>query len=691
MKNKWHLILLIFLSFLMLTGCSLKGLPDPQVPEASRVLDSSGQLVTTIGEQNRIPVNLEDVSPHMSQALLAIEDTRFYNHKGIDVMGLARAAYVNLRARKVVEGGSTITQQLAKNLYLTHDRTVVRKLKEMYYAIQLERHYTKDEILNQYLNAVYFGQGAYGVEAAARIYFQKKASELTLAESAMLAGFVRGPGIYPEPGNFDLAKERQALVLQRMAEVGYISDTEREQAADEIIELAVAPLATRRAAYFVAEIIEELGSILPGGKEAIYTQGLQIETTLDLKMQLAAEQAVAEILEDRDDELQAALVAINPENGHITAMVGGRNYGESQFNRALAKRQPGSAFKPFVYATALEQGLTAANTYFCKPTEIPQPVGEPYRPSDYGEKYHYRSFTLKEALKISDNVVAVQVNNQVGPRAVADLARRLGIQSKLDPVHSLALGTSEVSPLEMASAFGVFANGGIAAKPIYFTRVMDRDGQELISRRTELSRVMDERHSYIITDMMKSVFEPGGTAEHLSRIINRPAAGKTGTTDNYNDAWFVGYTPQVTAAVYVGYDVGNQEEGGTRPVGTGSAVAGPIWASFISNALSDETPEDFTVPSGIVFREVSARDGLLPSPATADTIEVAFIEGTEPVITSTGDRRRPGPGQSLREPDRFGEDEDEDEGDELDLERQRFTFPWNTLLRGRKYNFLNGN
>ncbi|MEG6615503.1 PBP1A family penicillin-binding protein [Peptococcaceae bacterium 1198_IL3148] len=636
MRQVWVILLCLFI----LAGCSssLGELPEPDVPVASRILDSSGKLITQIGEFNRYPVDLDEISNDMQNALVAIEDYRFYQHYGVDPIGLVRAAYNNLRAGKIVEGGSTITQQLAKNLYLTHERTFTRKVKELYYAIQLERAYTKDEILNQYLNTVYFGQGTYGVQTAANAYFNKDAKDLTLAESAMLAGFLKGPSYYSLPENYSAAKERQEIVLNRMFALEYITKAELDAAVKENISIKAADNTGRRAAYFVAELIEQLDQLVPGGKERLYTEGLIIETTLDLKMQQAAEQAMQQVLAQEPENLQGALVAINPQNGYIMAMVGGRDYGKSQLNRAVdSARQPGSAFKPFVYAAALEQGLTAATTFSCDPIKIPQANGEDYVPTDHGANYHYRPMTLKEALKISDNVVSVKLNVQVGPENVVELAQRLGIKTKLEPVDSLALGTSLVTPLDIASAYGVFANGGIYAEPIYFTRVLDRDGNVLYSQRSKLVKVMDEKDAYIVTNMLESALEPGGTGANLRTIIGqRPAAGKTGTTDDLHDAWFVGYTPQVTAAVYVGYDEDKDDQ--KKNVGKyGGEIAGPIWAQFIKESLAEQSPTDFVIPKGIIFKPVCLWDGLLSSPASTGVIDVPFVAGTEPIAVCSGD------------------------------------------------------
>ncbi|MBO8138556.1 MAG: PBP1A family penicillin-binding protein, partial [Desulfotomaculum sp.] len=604
----------------LLVGCSLQAaLPEPKLPAASRLLDSSGKIITTVGNYNRIPVDMKEISPYMKQAVIAAEDARFYEHFGVDPIGLARAVYHNLRAKKLVEGGSTITQQLAKNLYLNHERTLIRKVKEMYYALLLERYYTKDEILSKYLNTVYFGQGCYGVEAAAQKFFDKHAKDLTLTESAMLAGFVKAPSLYSNPENFEKARQRQQYVLKRMLETKYINAAELEKTKEEKIKILPASQPFVRAGYFVAEVVKQLERVVPGGQQALYTGGFQIYTTLNFDMQKAAENAVQRGLKNKDSQLQVALVAVNHQNGHVLAMVGGRDYNQSQYNRTLALRQPGSAFKPIVYAAALERGYTAASTIFCGPVEYSKPGrSKPYKPTDYEGSYHYRHFTLKEALKISDNVVAVKLNVLVGPRSVADLARRLGIKSSLTPAESLALGSSEVSPLELASAYGAFANGGILVEPIYFTKVVDRDGKVLVSKHSKLSRVLDEKHAYIMTDMLKTVLEEGGTGSFLR--IRTPAAGKTGTTDNYRDAWFVGYTPNLSAAVFVGYDE-YEKEGSQQKVGSGGAVAGPIWQDFINTAVQEqEMIKEFEVPKGIIFRDICTRDGLLASPASTDVI-----------------------------------------------------------------------
>ncbi|MCL6561147.1 MAG: penicillin-binding protein, partial [Firmicutes bacterium] len=369
----------------------------------------------------------------------------------------------------------------------------------------------------------------------------------------------------------------------------------------------------------------------PNGLETLYSGGLTIYTTIDLKMQEAAEQALTQGLSGSDPQLNGALVAVDPKTGYIKAMVGGRDYGKSQLNRSLSKRQPGSAFKPFLYAAAIDHGYTAGTTITCEPVSFNQAGGGVYQPKDYQGGYHYRPFTLKEALYTSDNVVAIRLADQVGPSTVAAYARRMGIQSTLRPYLSLPLGTSEVTPLEMAGAFGTLANGGVRSEPYYIRKVVDGAGRILEENRPKLEQALDAKTAYIVTDMLTGVLKPGGTASNIAGIINRPAAGKTGTTEDYRDAWFVGYTPDLAAAVYVGYDEENKGVGLT-----GGQLAAPIWARFMNEALKDAEPSDFPVPGGIVKVNICADDGLLAGGTNTRVIEAAFVQGTEPTSVCFG-------------------------------------------------------
>lgn len=626
LKIKTGMLLVLILIILALAGCQPRLFLAADEPVASKILDRDGQLVTLITKENRIPVPLVNISPYMKNAIIAVEDSRFYRHHGIDLEGLLRAMYRNIKAGRVVEGGSTITQQLAKNLFLDPRRTIGRKFEEMLLAIQLESKYTKDEILEMYLNEIYFGEGAYGIEAASRLYFNKSARDLGLAESAMLAGIPRGPSIYNPIRNFEAAKSRQAIVLSRMKELNMISEIQARQAQELYLQPVGNKAAIRNAPFFVNEIVKHFEENYNNGLELLYSGGLSIYTTLDHEMQEAAEKAITERLAGSDPELEGALVALDPRTGEVMALVGGRDYSRSQFNRSLAKNQPGSAFKPFLYAAAIEMGYTAGTTVTCEPVVFPVAGDKPYQPRDFNGDYHNRSFTLKEALFTSDNVVAVKLNQQIGPPVAAAYAKKMGIESELRPVLSLPLGTSEVTPMEMAGAYATLANRGVKTKPYFIQKVVDNNGRILEEHRPQPVRVLDEKTAYIVTDMLTGVLQPGGTAGNLAGIIGRPAAGKTGTTDNFRDAWFVGYTPDLVASVYVGFD------DKTRVVGrTGSQVAAPVWANFIGSALQDVPVKEFSVPEGITKVRICKEDGLLAGEYNANVIEAAFIQGTEPV------------------------------------------------------------
>ncbi|ACV62182.1 penicillin-binding protein, 1A family [Desulfofarcimen acetoxidans DSM 771] len=618
--------ILIILSLVFMSGCSvLKSLPEPEIPVASKIYDVNGQLITTVYRQNRNPVTMNEISPHVQDAIVAVEDSRFYRHHGLDFLGMLRALYRNLLAGGVVEGGSTITQQLAKNLYLGNERTFSRKLKEMVYAVQLERSFSKKEILQMYLNTIYFGQGAYGIEAASRYYFDTPAKDLDLAEGAMLAGIPRSPENYSPANDWDAAKKRQTVVLDRMAELNYISTEQAAAAKNEPLIPVKEKKWNQKAPYFIAEVVNYFKEHYPQNWEMIFTQGLSIYTTLDVKLQDSAEKAVQSNLAKSPPDLECALVALDPHNGYIKAMVGGRDFNRSQYNRVYARSQPGSAFKPFLYAAAIDAGYTAATTIKCEPTVYRLDTGENYIPKDYHGNYHYRPMTLKEALYISDNVVSVNLNNQIGPAVLASYAAKMGIDSPLRSYLSLVLGTSEVTPIEMARAYGPLANNGIKTKPFFILRVTDRYGRVLENNRPFQEQAIDPKSAYIVTDMLKSVLYPGGTAPQVAGIINRPAAGKTGTTEDLKDAWFVGYTPDIVAAVYTGYDDKNKKAGNT-----GGVIAAPIWADFIREGLKGQETNEFTVPDGIVFTDICPEDGLLAAPGDPRAIHAAFIKGTEP-------------------------------------------------------------
>lgn len=594
---------------------------------STRIYASSGELIASLFRENRDPVALSEIPKALQQAVIAVEDERFYAHRGVDVRGTLRAVWRNVRAGELVEGGSTITQQLARNLFLTQKRQVSRKLAEMMLALEIERRLTKQEILERYLNQVYFGQGAYGVEMAARVYFGKRAKDLTLAESALLVGLIRAPSIYTPYQNMKLAKERQLVVLRRMAELGNITPAQAQKVSDQPIRLAAesnAGLVGIRAPYFVSYILPYL--LERYGEEEVYNGGLQVHTTLDLAMQITAEKALRDgierAIEDRRKVSQGALVALDPRTGYIRAMIGGYDFTQSQFNRGWqARRQPGSAFKPFIYVTALATGMSPAKIIVDAPVQYNIPGFKIWKPKNYDGR-HAGPVTLRQAVERSINIPAVKTLAELGPDQVIDYAKRMGIRSLLQPNLSLALGTSEVTPLEMASAYGTLATGGLRAEPVAIRRVLDRDGQVLEDHPPRQELALSADVAYVMTDILKGVIARG---TGRAAAIGRPAAGKTGTTDDYRNAWFIGYTPYLSAAVWVG----NDDNTPMRRV-VGGMVPARIWAAFMKAATKEMPATDWTRPDGVVVVTVCGDSGLLAAGGCPNPRSESFIRGTEP-------------------------------------------------------------
>ena len=610
-------------------------LPAHNQSHPTRFLDQGGNEIPTVFGQNRIHITSGEIPTYLGDAFVAIEDYRFHRHFGLDPMGILRALGKNLRAGRIIEGGSTITQQLAKNLFLTPERTLSRKIPEVLLTLQLEINYSKEDILTMYLNQIYFGHGAYGVETASGIFFGKSARELTLAESALLAGVPRAPARYSPFLDYEASISRQHLILDRMAQLGYISPRQAASAKAEDIILGEQNLPAAPYQYFIDYVVKELEENHPRIARHLKGGGLTIHTTLVRKLQQEAEGALQNGLPPGtpDDEginqPQGALVALDPTTGHILSLVGGRNYQETQFNRVTALRQPGSAFKPFVYLAALENGYTLTDTIMCQEVEFSIPgTGDVYRPTDYGaEPYHNRPLTLREALTISDNVVSAILNYELSPELGLAYAQRLGIDSTLQPYLSSALGTSEVTPLELTRAFCPLANGGRKVEIIAISKITDAQGRTLLANQPRLRQGVDPAAAYIITDVLKGVLAPGGTAGGIDRKINRPAAGKTGTSQDYGNAWFVGYTPDLVAGVWVGNDKSAQSVGAS-----GASLAAPIWADFIQRGLAGTPRSDFPRPQRVVEAEICAQSGLRPGwwCPRDDIKRELFIEGTEP-------------------------------------------------------------
>lgn len=566
------------------------------IPDAaSQFYDINGNAIyTTLSEERRIPVTINDIPKHVQQAFIAIEDNRFYEHGGIDYRGTARALVSTLSGSEV-QGGSTITQQLAKNAFLTQERSIIRKIKEAFIAKELEHKYTKDEILTMYLNQIYFGQGAYGIESASMYYFGKHVKQLDVAEAATLAAIPKSPNYFNPFENPQESKKRQELVIDQMIKYGLISAEDGAAAKAEKLSFnTYHKKSTDPRSYFfdmiTQKVIEEVGA------DALYKGGLKIYTTLDSDMQRAAERAMKHLPTYYTDgkkitQPQMALVAIDPTTGYVKAMIGGR--GDDKFNRAtLAVRQPGSAFKPFVYLTAMQNGYTPASVIEDKVEEF----SPGWKPQNSDRKEHGK-VSLRSALTRSLNVPTVKLAQEVGVDKIIANAEKMGISTMVesgaysDANLAMALGglSKGVNPLEMAAAYGVLATNGMYCKPIALLKIVDREGKVLYeAKKSEAKRVIDAEAAYLTTNMMQDVFV-SGTASGMG--IGRQAAGKTGTTDTYIDAWFVGYTPNLSTAVWVGDD-------NNKPMNymDGSGAPLSIWHDFMVNALASAPAASFVNP-----------------------------------------------------------------------------------------------
>ncbi|MGY6567768.1 MAG: transglycosylase domain-containing protein [Salinarimonas sp.] len=548
----------------------------PQRPPNIAILANDGSLIANRGQTGGRNISINDVPAHLPQAFIAIEDRRFYGHFGIDPIGIARALVTNVMTGATVQGGSTITQQLAKNLFLTQERTAARKIQEAILALWLERHYSKDELLELYMNRVYFGAGAYGVEAAARRYFDKTASELTLAESAMLAGLVQAPSRLAPTRNPRAARDRASLVLAAMADQGFIDETRMANAMARPAELS-RPLGPGTANYAADYVMDVLDDFVGAVQEDVV-----VHTTIDLGMQQAAETALITELTEQGEQFgvgQGAIVSMRPD-GAVQALVGGKDYAQSQFNRAVAaRRQPGSAFKPFVFLAAVERGLTPDTIREDRPVRFGN-----WSPENFSRDFR-GPVSLRDALALSLNTVAAQLGMEVGVREVVRVAQRLGVISPMQANASIALGTSEVTPIELTGAYAAFANGGLGVIPYVITRVETAEGQVLFQRvRGGLGRVIDDEAVAMMNAMMHETMV-AGTARRAA-LPGWQAGGKTGTSQGFRDAWFVGYTATLVTGVWIGNDDNSptrRASGGNLPV--------DIWARFMEAALAGDYPQ----------------------------------------------------------------------------------------------------
>ena len=612
---------------------------------ASKIYDQNGELIAQLFVEQRTLVPLSRIPEKLKKTILIIEDDGFYTHLGISPLSILRAFLVNLTHGRVEQGGSTITQQLAKNLFLTPDRTPSRKIREVMLSFKIEYRYTKDEILEMYLNQVNMGSGAYGVETAARTYFGKHVEELSLPECALIAGLPRAPNKYSPYNNIKKAELRRNLILDRLYKKKLITKLELDSAKHTPI--SVHKIEQKNAPYFVEHVRQQLEETY--GANVIYKGGLSVYTSLDMKLQDMAQRAVAATLAEAEKKIalengipvesiyeaefrknipiQASFIAIDPKTGYIKALVGGRDFSESQFNRATqSKRQPGSSFKPFIYTTAIDNGFTAADII----VDAPMPLsdgneGQVWKPENYEKKF-FGPTTLRKALTLSRNVVTLKLLMKVGASSVASYANKMGIKSPINRNLSLAFGTSEVTLMELVSAYSTFPSFGVKVDPISIIMVKDSMGKILEENQPHVQDVLRPEAAYVMTSMMESVVNEGTATRIRADGITFNCAGKTGTTDNQSDVWFVGYTSDLVAGGWVGFDdrrsLGRWISSSNTPV--------PMWAAFMKDVYKDKPPEPFTKPAKIVTVRIDTDSGLLWTNKCKKWFDEVFIAGTEP-------------------------------------------------------------
>jgi penicillin-binding protein 1A len=619
----------------------------------TEIYASDGALIGTLSREDRRIVPLHEVNPALVQAIVATEDRNFYRHWGVDPVGLVRALVHNVtNFGGPLHGGSTITQQLAWNLFLTHEQTVSRKLKELVLTLRLERSFSKDEILELYLNEIYFGD-VYGVETASRYFFGKSAAEVSLSEAAVLAGVPKHPARYSPKRNPERAKARRNVVLNAMLETGAITQSQYEQAVAEPLRVAArrdAPAS--QAPHFVelirTRLVEEYGDTLT------YEGGLHVETTLDLALQGVCEKALEAHLSELEEmnkyeylraasstgtgsvdapsaRLQGAVVLLDAKTAAIRALVGGRDFAESEFNRAIqARRQPGSAFKPFIFAQAIKEGHRLSDVVDDAPLSRSLPNGERWEPQNYSRTFH-GPVTLRTAFARSINIPAVLLLEEVGVNDVIATAHDLGIESPLPKVLSLALGSGEVSLLELTASYAPFLNAGIYTKPYSIERIEDRSGGVRHQHQVETREALDENVAFLVLDLMQTVVDHGTGHRVRDLGLTGDAAGKTGTTNDYTDAWFVGFNSEFVCGVWVGFDK-------KVPIGpnmTGTACALPVWTEIMKSTLRESPPQPFRAPGSITRLAICLDSGLIAMPYCPNVATAAFQRGSQPTTTCT--------------------------------------------------------
>ncbi|WEG13073.1 PBP1A family penicillin-binding protein [Pullulanibacillus sp. KACC 23026] len=624
--------LLIFCLASLWLYAKILGAPKIQVPQTTVYYSTNDEVIgeTEHDSQNRYWVSLSNIAKPLQQATIDIEDRHFYDHHGFDLRRMAGAAIKDVTTLSKAQGASTISMQYARNLFLSNDKTWKRKFLEAFTTMRLEMNYSKSQILEGYLNTIYYGHGAYGIQAASKYYFNKNAKDLDLAESALLAGIPKGPTYYAPDVDFDRSKARQRLILNAMVNAGDITKAQAEKAYKEKLTLVTTHKGTKEMApYFQDEVQQELSKRLNMTNEQIATAGLKVYTTLDANMQKKAEYWVKKVINPKS-KIQAALVTMDPKTGAVKAMIGGRNYQEDPYNLAVqGKRQPGSSFKPFLYYAALRNNFTPSTTLLSAPTTFHYDNGKPYSPENYGGYYANGPITLMQALALSDNIYAVKTNLAIGMDQLVTTAKEMGITSPLEPIPSLALGTKPVSVLEMANAYSTIADLGKRVTPHYITKVVDRSGHVIYQWKPSSKQVLDPATSFVLSQMMTGIFDPklNGystvTGNSVRKILTHTVAAKTGSTDT--DSWMVGFTPNLTTSVWVGYKQ-------WKPINTypDSRYSKSIWANYMEDVLQGQPRDAFKAPDGVVKAWVDPSTGLLTSKDAKNARLTYYLAGTEP-------------------------------------------------------------
>ena len=632
------LFLIGFFLILVLYACILLyarilGAPPLAVPQTSLFYSEDGTLFgETNAGQKRYWVPLEDISPYLVSAALAVEDQSFYQHNGFDYKRIAGAALADVKARAKVQGASTITQQYARNLFLSHEKTFYRKVKEALYTVRLEMNYSKDEILEGYLNTIYYGHGTYGVQAASLYYFGKDAKNLTLQEASLLAGIPKGPSYYSPFNSLERATQRQQIVLASMRKAGFISTKQMEQVQQEQLVLnGEHPEKESIAPYFFQAVQQALQTELQLDEQVIALGGLKVYTTLDLEAQKAGETSFHKYVND-DSDLQGALIAMNPKNGQVKALIGGKDYEQSPFNRATqAVRQPGSTIKQILYYAALENGFTPSTMLKSEATTFSFEDGrEAYTPRNFNSQYANKEITLAQAIALSDNVYAVKTHLFLGENVLKKTAEKFGIESEVEAIPSAALGTSGVRVIEMVNAYGRIANGGKAIKPVFIKKVENHKGEVIYTAPSFKEKTLNSDQTFVLTSMLTGIFNrdlngyASVTGSTVASQLSRQYAGKSGTTET--DSWMIGYTPDLVAGVWTGYDQGKQL---TNP--TERTYAKKIWAAFMEESLQESTFDVFQpISKDVVALHINPESGKIATKQCPVAILTYFVKGTEP-------------------------------------------------------------